>query len=97
LITLKNALSATNETGNPSKLQLDTVFKVQDLANSLDFLGSVALYMGFSLQSWDYTTIGQDQNALELFKLYQNSTIWVLGDFLDKSTKSNPFPSSTIS
>jgi len=34
------------------------VFKVQDLANSLNFLGSVTLNLGYSLLSWNYDTIG---------------------------------------
>jgi len=52
--TLNSALSKSVDTN----LACDTVFKIQDLANSVDFLGAVSLNMGFSLQTWDYVTIG---------------------------------------
>jgi len=40
-----SALSNSAATGLP----LDTVFKVQDLSGSLDYLGSVTMNLGFSL------------------------------------------------
>lgn len=53
-VTLASVLTASTDT----LLPLDTVFKVQDLSNSLTYLGSVALNLAFALQTWDYTTIG---------------------------------------
>jgi len=49
---------------------MDTVFKIQDMANQLDFMGSVALNLGFALQTWDISTLGQEQKVLALFKKY---------------------------
>ena len=43
--TLSSALKPSNDT----KLSVDTVFKVRDLANSLEFLGTVTLNLAFSL------------------------------------------------
>jgi len=44
-LTLSSALSISSDTNLP----LDTVFKVQDLADSIDLMGSVALNMSFAL------------------------------------------------
>jgi len=49
---------------------LDTADKVQNLAYALDFMGSVAINLGYALQTFDYTTIAQDQNTLKLFQKY---------------------------
>jgi len=46
---------------------MDTVFKVQDMANQIDYMGSVALYLGYNLQSWDYSTLSQEPKVLDLF------------------------------
>ncbi|CDW71832.1 UNKNOWN [Stylonychia lemnae] len=90
--TLTNSLTLSSDTS----LAVDTAFKVQDLATSLDFLGQVALNMGFSLQSQDHATVGQDQNALNLLKRFQATTIQPIGAFLDRSIASNPFPQTSV-
>jgi len=48
-VTLSSALMPATDSFNNKYLAADTVFKVQDLANSLNFLGSVTLNLGYSL------------------------------------------------
>ena len=48
-VTLTSALVPATDAYNNKFLVVDTVFKVQDLANSLNFLGSVTLNLGYSL------------------------------------------------
>ncbi|CDW80430.1 UNKNOWN [Stylonychia lemnae] len=90
--TLTNVLTPSSDTN----LAVDTVFKVQDLATTLDFMGSVTLNLAFALQSWDHDTVGQDQKALDLLKRFQATTIYPIGAFLDKSIADNPFPQTSI-
>jgi len=49
VVPLSSALTPATDALNSKFLAVDTVFKVQDLAYSLDFLGSVTLNLGFSL------------------------------------------------
>jgi len=48
-VSLNQALSPATDARDGKYLAVDTVFKVQDLASSLDFLGSVTLNLGYSL------------------------------------------------
>jgi len=50
---LSNALKPSSDT----EVGVDTVLKVRELASSLDYLGTVTLHLGFSLQSWDNNSL----------------------------------------